>query len=175
MKKSKLIKIFIILIICISIIGCENKNKDDISTGKIDSSKYETKGLKELKCERDTETSDGIDVDIKINAYYDNDRYLKVLKTKEVVKSKDKSVLTEYKNAYEKVYSAYKNIKYYENIVEEANNKVTSTTYINYGKVDMNKLLEIEGTDNNVKITDGKIKIDDWKSFAKKYGTVCSE
>ena len=97
------------------------------------------------------------------------------MKTKEVVKSKDKTILTEYKNAYEKVYSAYKNIKYYENSIEEANNRVTSTTYINYGKVDMDKIIEIEGTENNVKISDGKIKIDDWKSFAKKYGTMCSD
>lgn len=37
----------------------------------------------------------------------------------------------------------------------------------------MDQLLDIEGKEDNVEVTDGKIKLKDWKSFAKKYGTVC--
>ena len=37
----------------------------------------------------------------------------------------------------------------------------------------MDKLMKIEGSEDNVKVTDGKIKLNDWKSFAKKYWTEC--
>ena len=73
------------------------------------------------------------------------------------------------------MYSAYDNLEYYDNTVTRDNDSVKSVTYINYGKVDMDKLMDIEGTEDNVEVTDGKIKIEDWKSFAKKYGTVCDD
>ena len=38
----------------------------------------------------------------------------------------------------------------------------------------MKKIRKLEGEEDNVKLTDGKIKIDDWKKFAKKYGTTCN-
>ena len=34
--------------------------------------------------------------------------------------------------------------------------------------------MKIEGTEDNVKVVDGKIKLDDWKEFARKYGTECA-
>lgn len=174
MIKSNLFKIFIVvLFFSLFVIGCGDNSTDDISVKGIDSSKYSVKGLKEHNCYRDTDAGDDTEVDIQIKLYSDDEGYLKILKTKEVVTSKNKNILKEYKNAYEKVYSSYKNIEYYENQVEENEDKVISTTYINYGKVDMNKIIEIEGEENNVKITDGKIKLSDWKAFAKKYGTTC--
>lgn len=174
MKKNNLFKIFItIFIFSFFVIGCSNDRTDDIEINGIDSSKYSVKGLKEHSCYRDTDAGDDTNVDIKIKLYSDDEGYLKVMKTKEVVTSNDKNILKEYKDAYKKVYSSYKDIEYYENQVEEKDDKVTSTTYINYGKVDMDKIIEIEGKENNVKITDGKIKLSDWKAFAKKYGTTC--
>ena len=81
---------------------------------------------------------------------------------------------TKYEEAYKSIYKAYENIDYYDNEVLRADNKVTSTTVIYYGKVDMNKILEIEGEEDNVKVENGKIKLSDWKKFAKEYGTKCN-
>ena len=43
---------------------------------------------------------------------------------------------------------------------------------INYGKIDTDKLLAIEGEEDNV-IKDGKVKLDDWLDFAEQFGTKC--
>lgn len=175
MKKNKIVSIIVICFLFLLIVGCDNKNKDDISVPKFDNSKYNTKGLEKTTCVRNTDTESGTDIDIEIELYSDKDGYLQILKTKETVKSTDKETLKEYHNAYKKVFSVYENMEYYDNTVENTNSTVTSTTYINYGKIDIDKLIEIEGTENNVKITDGKVKLSDWKDFAKKYGTTCSK
>ena len=64
-------------------------------------------------------------------------------------------------------------LDYYDHEIKEGSNSITSITYINYGKINMDRLMDIEGTEDNVKVTDGKVKLDDWISFAKKYGTQC--
>ena len=175
MKKSNILKFVVTcLVLTLFIVGCSNNSTNSNETPDgIDSSKYSTKGLTEHNCYRDTDAGDDTKVDIQIKLYSDDDGYLKVMKTKETVTSKNEDILKEYKEAYKKVYSAYKDVDYYENVVEDTTGKVTSTTYINYGKIDMDKIIEIEGVENNVKMTDGKIKLSDWKTFAKKYGTTC--
>ena len=35
--------------------------------------------------------------------------------------------------------------------------------------------MEIEGEEDNVKVTNGKIKLTDWKTFAKKFGATCED
>lgn len=165
MKKKYRLVLSLILVVFI-ITGCTNKYG-------IDTSKYNTDGLKVVKCNRDTTTDDGSKVKIDYKVYYDKKDYLKVFESTEIVTSNDNSVLDTYEKAYKNVYKAYKDIDYYENAVVRDNNSVTSKTYINYDKVDLNKIMEIEGTDDNVKVINGKIKIDDWIKFAKKYGTSC--
>ena len=39
-------------------------------------------------------------------------------------------------------------------------------------KIDTDKLLEIEGEEDNI-IKDGKVKLDDWLDFAEQFGTKC--
>ena len=60
----------------------------------------------------------------------------------------------------------------FKNTVTKTNNSVTSDTVINYGKIDTDKLLAIEGEEDNV-IKDGKVKLDDWLDFAEQFGTKC--
>ncbi len=164
-KKSSLIILGISLLFIIT--GCDS-SKDNSSV------KYSTVGLNHVECTRDAYVDDDTtDVDINIDIYYDNNDYIKVLKSVEKITSTDGKLLSQYEESYKKIYDAYKDIKYYDNEVERTETSVTSTTTINYGKVDMDKVLEIEGEEDNVKVVDGKIKLSDWKSFAKKYGTTC--
>ena len=51
---------------------------------------------------------------------------------------------------------------------------IISDTIINYAKIDIKKLLEIEGEEDNV-VKDGKVKLADWLSFAEKYGVTCED
>ncbi len=161
---------FIVLVISLLFIvtGCDDENENNTIKN------YSTDGLNHTSCVRDAYTTDdNTDVDIKIDIYSDDNGYIKLFESVEKITSSDDKVLTEYEESYNKIYSAYKDIKYYDNKVERKDNTVISTTTINYGKVDMKKVLEIEGEEDNVKVVDGKIKLSDWKSFAKKYGTTC--
>ena len=65
-----------------------------------------------------------------------------------------------------------KDLKYYDNTVKRTDNSVTSDTVINYGKIDIDKLLDIEGEEDNV-IKNGKVKLDDWLEFTEKFGMKC--
>ncbi len=174
MKKNKLIYIILILFVALLITGCNSK-KNESSVKGIDTNKYKTDGLKLINCKTDTDTSDGVDIDIKMKVYYDKDGYLSILKRNESVTSTNESVIKEYKDAYKKLYSAYENLEYYDNVIEEKEDNVTSITYINYSKINMDELLKIENIEDYLTITNGKIKISDWKEFAKKYGTTCEE
>lgn len=161
MKKSK---ILFLIISVLMLVGCSDNELEK---------KYNTKGLSHISCKREAEDSnEDTTIDIHYDIYYKG-KYLKILKSEEKITSSNKEVLDNYEKAYKNVFSAYDNLEYYDNTVTRDSNSVKSVTYINYGKVDMDKLFDIEGEEDNVEVTDGKIKLDDWKSFAKKYGTVC--
>lgn len=164
MKNNKYF--LVILLIVLLLTGCSSESKEDNT--------YNTSNLSHIKCSRDASVDDSdTKVEINYDIYYDKDNYLSILKSVEKITSSNEEVLDEYEKAYKNIYSAYDNLEYYDNEVERDTNTVISKTSINYAKIDMDKLMDIEGSDNNVTVTDGKIKLDDWKSFAKKYGTVC--
>lgn len=169
---NKKIVVLLILIV-LFITGCSSE-KEGIQAKTIDDSKYDTKNFSYITCSRETTTEDDSDVDIRYEIYYNDDKDIEILKSYEEVTSSNKETLKKYKDAYQSIYSVYDNVDYYDHEVVEEENKVVSITYINYGKVDIQKIMKIEGEEDNVKVVDGKIKLEDWKSFAKKYGTQCS-
>lgn len=170
---SKKIKIGILFLVLFIIGGCSSKT-DPMEENSIDKSKYQTSDLSFITCRRDTETEDDSKVEITYQIYYNEDRELEILKSLEEVRSSHLETLKKYKDAYLKIYSVYEGLDYYDHEVIEEEGMIRSITYINYGKIDMNQLMKIEGYEDNVKVVDGKIKLEDWKSFAKKYGTSCS-
>lgn len=167
MKKK--ISLFLMISSLFIVTGCSDNKVEETS-------KYDTTGLSHITCTKDAyiESDSSAKVNINYDLYYDSDDYLKVFESVEKITSDNSSLLDQYEQAYKKIYKSYSDIKYYDNKVERTNNTVISKTSINYGKVDMKKVRELEGEEDNVKLTDGKIKIDDWKKFAKKYGTTCN-
>ena len=168
---KKMTKLFIICLIAVFFITACSDDSDD----EILEKDYNTDGLIHTSCTRDAYSNDSsTTISINIDLYSDNDGYLNIFKSKEEIKSSNTTILDQYEEAYNKIYASYKDVDYYDSKVTREDNKVTSITNINYAKVDMDKILEIEGTENNVKVENGKIKLSDWKSFAKKYGTTCT-
>ena len=162
-KTSKLLIVFL----CIFLTGCTDNEENNRTM-------YSTEGLNHTECTRAAYIDDdSTDVNINIDLYYDDNGYLKVFSSQEKITSKNTDTLDQYETAYKNIYKQYKNVKYYDNVVVRNSDSVVSTTKINYGRVDMDKIYEIEGKEDNVKAVNGKIKVDDWKSFAEKYGTIC--
>lgn len=175
MNKSNFKKICLILIVAILLVGCSN-NKTSTSTSSNDFindviKTEDTSNMQKLNCTREASAGAGIDVDLNYEVYYQGE-YIKILHSMEQVTTENQETLDEYETAYKNIAKNYEGLKYYDQTVTRTNNKVNNDTVINYGKIDTNKLLEIEGEEDNI-IKDGKVKLDDWLSFAKKFGTKC--
>ena len=162
MKYQKISLIIILLLIPVLITGCGKSNQ------KV--SLYSGKGM--LKCSREG-TLDGGTAQFSYELSY-KDGYVTTLHSIEEITSEDNNILDTYEEAYNNIFASYKGLKYYDNTITRKDNTVTSDTTINYAKIDIDKLLEIEGSEDNV-IEDGKVKVVTWKKFAEKFGTTCSQ
>lgn len=154
----KKIKISLIVLLLVLVTGC--------GTGTLASAD----GV--YKCKREGEIENGT-TSLNYKVYYEGD-YVTILESIEEIRSDSKEVLDTYEKAYRKIFANYDGLEYYENTITRDDNSVTSTTSINYAKIDIDKLLEIEGSEGNP-VKDGKLKVVDWMEFAKKYGVVCDK
>lgn len=150
-KKCKIVLLIIIAIFTVT--GCGSKEKV-------------------INCKRNATATD-IKANLKYKVYYKG-KYVTKISSTEKISSDKKEKLDEYENAYKSIFKAYDGLKYYDNKVIRDKNSVTSKTIINYEKIDTNKLIEIEGEEDNV-IKNGKVKLTTWMSFAKKLGTTCDK
>lgn len=157
MKQNKIIYLLVAVFITLILTGCEDK---------------EIKGLKLVNCTRKAESMNNAEAVLQYKIYHDGTYIKKTISTEKIV-STNRSILEEYKTAYENVFKSYKDIEYYNNNITTTSDSVTSTTTINYDKVDYKKILEIEGEDGNIFTNDGKVKLKTLIDMYKKYGATC--
>ena len=124
------------------------------------------------KCTRTGTVTNG-STEMNYEVYYKGE-YVVLLHSTEKIISDSSSVLDTYEEAYKSIFKQYEGLEYYDNKITRNSNSVTNEITINYEKIDMGKLLDIEGEEDNV-IENGKVKLDTWLSFAKKYGVTCEE
>lgn len=172
---NKKIILIIPLLILVFITGCSNSQEEKTNSKVIQETNSEvveeTKNMSVINCTREATASSGIDVSLSYKVYYEGD-YIKILHSIEKITSSKSSDLDEYEKSYKSIFENYKGLKYYDNTITRDSNSIVSDTVINYGKIDTNKLLEIEGEEDNV-IEDGKVKVKTWIDFAKKLGAKC--
>lgn len=175
MKMKKISLIIFTLFVVFLITGCEDKKdvSDSRDDGKIDSIDDIVLETGKLSCTREGSASDGVSPSLKYYVTYKDDLLLK-LHSVEKITSDNLDSLDEYENAYKKINEYYKNLRYYDTKVIRDSNSVTRDTIINYEKIDIDKLLSIEGEEDNI-IKNGKAKLSLWLEFAKKFGVVCTE
>lgn len=122
-------------------------------------------------CTRSATAGEDVEVNLSYELYYEND-VLEKLESVEQVISKNTIMLDTYETAYKDIHQNYHDLKYYETNLERKDNSVTSTIIINYAKIDIDKLIEIEGEEDN--IFENKVpKASKWKDLAKKLGAKC--
>ncbi len=188
MKLKKTGKLALILICILLLAGCneqsnntkskveENSSNTSINESSQSEKEIEIKeediaGMEKLTCTREASAGTDTEVNLDYELYYQGD-YIQILHSKEEIITEDQDTLDEYEQAYRSIYSHYKDLDYYDTAVIRTENSVTNDTVINYGKIDTDKLLEIEGEEDNV-IKDGKVKLEDWLDFAEQFGTTC--
>lgn len=165
---KKVSSIIILLLICLFITGCEEKEVVESGGEEVNVTKMQHK-----HCTRNGVIDNGSEAVLQYDLYYTGE-VLNLLKSEEKVISSDPNVLTTYEDAYRKIHANYEGLDYYDTNIERGDTSVTSTMIINYDKIDINKLLEIEGAEDNI-IENGKAKVDKWLALGKKLGTTCKD
>ncbi len=173
---KKIVSIFIILLGCLFITGCgeEDVTEQEPVVNKssiLDS--IDSKGSGRLVCTREAYASEGIDVELSYEIDYEKGNIM-ILHAIDKVISEDSSDLDEYEDAYKKIAKNYEGLKYYDITITRDSNSVTNDVVINYGKIDTDKLLDIEGEEDNV-VVDGKVALETWVEFAEQFGTKCEK
>ena len=178
-KITRLSKLFLVLLVLLFLVcGCSNQEDvddldDDVSKKAIVDEDFDREGSGTLKCVTAAYAEDGVDVDLSYVVTYKNGNILR-LKSKSVIISSNQESLDKYEDAYKNISVGYKGLKYYEAEVLRESDKVTYNTSIDYSNIDIDKLLDIEGEEDNI-IKKGKAKLSLWLDLAEKIGTTCEE
>lgn len=109
--------------------------------------------------------------DLNYEIYYTGDVLNKIESTEKVT-SVDTSILDQFENAYKQIHTHYEGLKYYDATVTRESNSVTNRIIINYDKIDVQALLNIEGEEDNI-FEDNIPKVSKWKELTKKVGMTC--
>ena len=148
---KKILVIMFLIGLCFSVTGCRNNYK--VKT-----------------CTRNVEAGENMKTDFTYKIYY-KDKYVMLFESTEEIEAAD-DVLNKYKTAYEKVYEEYKGINYYDHKLTLEDGKLISKINIDYRKVDLDKIIELEGNKYNI-YKDGKVVLKKLLSFYKKAGIQC--
>lgn len=165
MKKSSILIVLLLSLLVVA--GCDNE-----TVIKSDSGKVNVDNMQHKHCVR-AGTATGIQTSLNYDLYYTGE-LLNVLKSVEKVTSEDEKTLTAYEDAYKGIAKNYEGLEYYDANVVRDDTSVTNTIIINYDKIDINRLLAIEGEEDNI-IENGQAKVDKWIELAKKFGTKCED
>lgn len=98
--------------------------------------------------------------------------YVTKLNTVEIIISSNEEVLKTYQDNLENVYRDYRGIKYYSNKIRIKDNKLISTTKVDYDKIDTEQLIKID-RNNASAIEDGKVKTSALKEAYEQLDAVC--
>lgn len=150
-------KIILSLVLSIIVLGCTGCNPE---TGT-------------MTCTMSSYPTEGITLRSTYKAQYKNNIVTK-LETVEQVIAEDEDNLETYKDRIDELYNGYQGLDHYENKTTIEDNTLTSTTTIDYSKVDTDKLIEID-SGNAKLIKDGKVNIDDLQDMYRQNGCNCKK
>lgn len=114
--------------------------------------------------------------DYKLTGIYTveyEDNYVTNVKTTEIIDSNNDSILQSFKTQISSTYSPYDELEYYNYDIELSDNVLTSTTNIDYTKIDMDKMTTIDSSIEKI-LVDGKININTMKAVYTTMGAKCT-
>lgn len=181
MKLKKINLLVLLFLIIFLVTGCgTNEVEEDTSVNGTTTSKvtivdedFNENGSGTLNCVQEAVAGEGIDVELKYTVTYSRGNIL-VLRSISRVISNDAETVTLYEDAYKNIAKNYSSLKYYDTNIIRDSNSVTYDATINYDKIDIDKLLDIEGEEDNI-IKNGKAKLSLWLDLAEQVGTTCEE
>ena len=164
---KKISSILVLLVLLLLITGCDdNKSDKVISNGK----KVNTSKMEHKHCTSEGSMDNG-EVSFEYDIYYTGDK-LNIVKSVTKIKSNSTNTLDTYEKAYKDIYKNYEGLDYYDTSVDRTDTGIVNTITINYDKIDIDKLISIEGEEDNV--FENKVpKVEKWLELSKKFGAKC--
>lgn len=132
----------------------------------------ESNAEKTMNCTRSATITSGIKMDLDYKITYKGD-YVTYIESVEKVISDDEDVLDAYKDQLETEYEPYADLDHYSSKVAIKGDTLTSTTKIDYAKIDTDKLIEIDSANSTLIEKDGKLKISTVQSLYESVGATC--
>lgn len=177
-------KILSLVIFCsfflILVSGCDKKtqssadfNDSVVTDVTVVDEDFDEEGTGVLNCTTPAAANDGIDVTLNYFVTYKRGNILELHSVAKITSS-DQNNLDIYEKSYQSISDNYKNLKYYDTSIVRDSNTLTYDVTINYDKIDVDALLDIEGEEDNI-IDNGKAKLSLWLDLAGKMGTTCEE
>ena len=118
-------------------------------------------------------TQNNVKMDLSYTVNYKGNNVINV-KSVEKIESDDSEVLHDYKVMVEEMYAPYSNISNYTYEIDVNGNTLTSTTNINYKKINLNDMIEIDPNIQQL-IKDNNINIDLMKLSYENLGLTCKK
>lgn len=163
MKKKFLLITLLIMVFAVTGCGSKNNSNNNNNNSKNNDSV--------MTCTAKGELQEGITSDSTYKVTY-NGENVKSVETLEKITVDDEEVLKYLEEKVRDTYSLFDDIKHYDYTVKVKDNTLVSTTSIDYEKIDIDKLFAIDSSIENL-FEDGKLKIDDLKSYYKMMGISC--
>lgn len=173
---KKISKIILLMIISLFITtGCDESTstpqKNDVIIS--DGEKVDTTSMKHKHCTREADAGTNTEMVLEYDLYYTGE-ILNLLISHEELITNDQEMLQKYETAYKQIAVHYEGLDYYEQTVTKTSTSVTNEIKINYDKIDIQRLLDIEGEEDNI-IEDGKAKVDLYLALLKRFGGKCED
>lgn len=140
---------------------------DDVKNSNV---KPDDGDAKTMKCHL-SKTQSGAEFDLSYFADYEGN-YVTNIRSNEKIVSNDISILETYKSQVERNYAPFDNVEYYNYNVKIEGDTLISTTDIDYSKIDIGKVLEIDPSSSSL-IKNGKININTLKKAYESIGATC--
>ncbi len=128
---------------------------------------------KKMVCTR-TATMNGMEMDFRYEVYYQGKNVNKV-KTTEKITSDSEETLTSLESQTKTLYSNFDNIENYKYNITINGNTLTSTTDINYQKIDIDELLKIDSSIQQLLNDNNKIDLDKITQVYEQTGAICNK
>lgn len=173
-KKISSILFILVITVCI-VTGCDtnkDKEKDADTSSKVKSVDDLEKKSGVLECKRDATVEGGSGTFNYTITYNGED--ITYINSIEKIESDDPSVLKQYEESYNTIDEYYVGIDHYYAKVDTTSNSVTHIIKIDYEKIDIQKLIDLEGEEDNI-FENNKAKLSKYFTLAKKLGITCSE
>lgn len=124
-------------------------------------------------CTRTT-NANGLEMDFRYEVYYQGNDVNKV-QTTEKITSDSTEILQAYQQQIKSLYSSFDNIEHYNYDVKIEGNTLISTTDINYQKMNIDELVNIDSSIEQLLNDDRKIDLDKITQVYEQLGATCEK